>query len=77
MAKQVVFEGIATALITPLDKNGVNYDLFGKVLEAQVNSNIEALVICGTTGEASTLTDEVIMFILHTNDARARPCPST
>ena len=58
MAKQVVFEGIATALITPLDKNGVNYELFGKLLEAQVNTNIEALVICGTTGEASTLTDE-------------------
>ncbi len=58
MAKQVVFEGIATALITPLDKNGVNYDLFAKLLEDQVNSNVEGLVICGTTGEASTLTDE-------------------
>ncbi len=58
MAKELVFEGIATALITPLDENGVDYELFGKLLEDQVNSDVAAVVVCGTTGEASTLTDE-------------------
>jgi len=58
MAKQRIFDGIATALITPIDENGVNYDALGKLIDWQIESGIDALVICGTTGEGSTLTDE-------------------
>lgn len=55
--KQKVFQGIATALITPLDENGINYEQFAKLIDWQIESGISALVICGTTGESSTLTD--------------------
>jgi len=56
--KKTIFEGMATALITPLDENGVNYEEFGKLIDWQIDEGIDALVICGTTGEGSTLTDE-------------------
>lgn len=58
MAHTPVFKGIATALITPLDEQGINYDYFGKLVDFQIDAGIDALVVCGTTGEASTLTDE-------------------
>ncbi|MBQ5321588.1 MAG: 4-hydroxy-tetrahydrodipicolinate synthase [Oscillospiraceae bacterium] len=56
--KKTVFEGIATALITPLNENGIDYELFGKLVDWQIESGIAGLVVCGTTGEASTLTDD-------------------
>jgi len=58
MNKNTVFKGVATALITPLDENGVNYEKLGELIDWQIEEGINALVICGTTGEASTLTDE-------------------
>ncbi|SHH24484.1 4-hydroxy-tetrahydrodipicolinate synthase [Desulfosporosinus lacus] len=57
MKKNTVFKGIATALITPLDETGINYEQLGKLIDWQIVEGIDALVICGTTGEASTLTD--------------------
>lgn len=56
--KNTVFKGVATALITPLTENGIDFDAFGKLIDWQIDEGINALVICGTTGEASTLTDE-------------------
>ena len=56
--KKTVFTGIATALITPLNENGIDYELFGRLVDWQIESGIDALVVCGTTGESSTLTDE-------------------
>ncbi len=56
--KKTIFKGIATALITPFDENGIAWDQFGKMIDWQIDSGINALVICGTTGEASTLTDD-------------------
>ena len=58
MEKQTVFKGVATALITPLDENGINYAEFERLINWQIDSGINALVICGTTGEASTLSDD-------------------
>ena len=58
MNTKTVFKGVATALITPLDENGVNYEKLGKLIDWQIEEGINAIVICGTTGEASTLTDE-------------------
>ena len=56
--KKRIFEGIATALVTPTDANGVNYEQLGKIIDWQIGEGIDGLVVCGTTGEASTLTDE-------------------
>lgn len=58
MKKKNVFKGIATALITPMDEQGVNYEQFGKIIDWQIAEGIDALVICGTTGESSTLSDD-------------------
>lgn len=58
MVKKSVFKGVATALITPLTKDGVDFDSLGKLIDWQIESGINALVIAGTTGEGSTLTDE-------------------
>ncbi len=56
--KKTIFTGIATALITPLTADGVDYDQLGKLIDWQIDEGINGLVICGTTGEASTLTDD-------------------
>ena len=52
-----IFRGIATALITPTTPTGIDYDRFGRLIDWQIHQGINALVICGTTGESSTLTD--------------------
>lgn len=56
--KKTVFKGIATALITPFDGDKVSYDAFGRLIDWQIEQGINALVVAGTTGEASTLTDD-------------------
>lgn len=56
--KKLLFRGVATALATPFTKNGVNYNEFKKFINMQIDSGINALVVCGTTGEASTMTNE-------------------
>ena len=58
MKKQTIFQGAATALVTPLNENGVDYEKLGKLIDWQIEKGIDALVICGTTGEGSTLSDE-------------------
>ena len=52
-----IFRGIATALTTPPPPTGIDYDRFGRLIDWQIQQGINALVICGTTGESSTLTD--------------------
>ncbi len=58
MTANPIFRGAATALITPLNANGVDYDTFGRLIDWQIEQGIDALVIAGTTGEGSTLSDE-------------------
>lgn len=55
--KQRVFQGIATALITPMDGTGVDFPKLGRLIDWQIGQGIDALVVCGTTGEGSTLSD--------------------
>ena len=52
-----IFRGIATALIPPLTADGIDYAQFGKLIDWQIDQGINALVICGTTGESATLSD--------------------
>ena len=58
MTKKTIFTGAATALITPMTETGVDYPAFEKLIEWQIEQGIDALVICGTTGEGATLSDE-------------------
>ncbi len=57
--KKTIFKGVATALITPFDKTGkIDYGRFAELVEFQITSGINALVVAGTTGEASTFGDD-------------------
>lgn len=56
--KKTVFTGMATAIVTPLTRDGIDYDAFGKLLDWQIAEGINGVVVCGTTGESSTLTDD-------------------
>ena len=59
MTNKTIFKGVATALITPFDKSGkIDYGKFAELIEFQIESKINALVTCGTTGESSTFTDD-------------------
>ena len=58
MTANPIFRGAATALITPLNENGVDYETLGRLIDWQIAEGINALVIAGTTGEGSTLSDE-------------------
>lgn len=53
-----IFVGAATAIVTPLTADGIDYENFGRLIDWQIDSGIAAIVVAGTTGEGSTLTDE-------------------
>ncbi len=67
--KNTVFTGAATALITPFKNGAIDFDSFERILEQQIAGGISALVVSGTTGEGSTLTDgehrELIKFAVE------------
>ena len=56
--KEVLFTGTCTALVTPFLEDKVNYPMMEQLLRRQIDAGIRAVVICGTTGEAPTLSDE-------------------
>ena len=56
--KNTVFTGVATAIVTPLNEKGVDYEAFDRLIQWQIEEGINAIVVAGTTGEGSTLTDE-------------------
>lgn len=53
-----MFRGVATALITPFNENGIDYESFDNLVELQLKAGIDGLLFCGTTGEPSTMNDE-------------------
>jgi len=67
--KNTVFTGAATAIVTPLTKDGIDYQAFARLIEWQIAEGIDAIVAVGTTGEGSTLTDgehkEAIRFCVE------------
>lgn len=65
--KKRIFTGAATALITPMNNDGsVNFERLSSLVDEQINGGIDALVICGTTGEKSTLNYEEHVKVIET-----------
>ncbi len=59
MTKRRIFTGAGVAIVTPMNADGsVNYEAMGQLIDQQVESGTDAIIVCGTTGESSTLTDE-------------------
>lgn len=58
MSKTLPFTGSGVAIVTPFDGNKTNYDALGELIDWQVENGTDAIIICGTTGEASTMPDE-------------------
>lgn len=69
-----MLEGIFTALVTPFREDGVDWDAFSALIDAQVDAGVHGLVPCGTTGESATLTpdehDEVVRFTVERASGR-------
>ena len=61
-----IFKGAGVAIVTPMKADGeVNYDVLGEMLEAQIQGGTDAIIICGTTGESATLTEEAHSAVLR------------
>ena len=56
--KNTIFTGMGTAIITPMNENGIDYDALGKLIEFQIENGINAIVVMGTTGENATIEPE-------------------
>lgn len=56
--KDIIFEGCGTAIVTPFTEDGINFEEFGKLIEFQIKNHIDAIIVCGTTGESATMSLE-------------------
>lgn len=57
--KKVVFQGAGVAIVTPMRQDfSIDYETFGKLIDWQIEQGADAVIVCGTTGESSTMTDE-------------------
>lgn len=73
--KDIIFKGCGTAICTPFDENGkINFEVFEKFIEFQIANKADSIIVCGTTGEASTMSEEekkaVINFVVEKVDKR-------
>lgn len=74
--KKIIFKGCGTAIATPFDENGVNLTEFARLVEDQIKNHVDAIIVCGTTGESSTMThDEKIATIKCAVDTAAGRVP--
>ena len=73
--KQPVFEGLATAIVTPFRNGTIDIPTFEKLLDAQLAANVDAIVVCGTTGESATLSSsEQLTLTAHAMQYTAGRC---
>ena len=57
--KNTIFTGAGVAIITPMNADGsINFDEFAKLIDDQIINSTDAIIVCGTTGESATMTDE-------------------
>ena len=72
--KKIIFKGCGTAIVTPFTKNGVNFDEFRKLIEYQIKEGVDAIIVCGTTGESSAMSmqekKETIKFAIDVANKR-------
>ena len=72
--KKVIFKGAGTAIATPFSADGVNYEVFKEMIENQIKDGVDAIIVCGTTGEAATMSEnerkETIKFVVDTVNKR-------
>lgn len=67
--EQCLFSGVCTALVTPFLEGKVNYPMLERLLQRQMDAGIEAVVLCGTTGESPTLSDQEKLEIFRRGKA--------
>ena len=73
--KKPVFEGLATAIVTPFKNGTIDIPTFEKLLDTQLAANVDAIVVCGTTGESATLSaQEQLALIAHAIQYTAGRC---
>lgn len=76
MYKSPIFKGSCTAIVTPFNNDGIDYDKMRELIDFQYDNNTDALVVCGTTGENATMTqyeqEELIAFTCRYNDGRMK-----
>ena len=72
--KQILFKGCGTAISTPFDENGVNLKEFERLINFQIENGVDSIIVCGTTGESSTMTedekDATISYAVKTANGR-------
>jgi len=56
--KKIIFKGCGTAIVTPFTNEGINFEEFGKLIEFQISHGADSIIVCGTTGESSTMSLE-------------------
>ncbi|MBR2782190.1 MAG: 4-hydroxy-tetrahydrodipicolinate synthase [Oscillospiraceae bacterium] len=71
MTSKPIFKGVATALVTPITASGVDFAALRRLIDWQIQEGVNALVIAGTTGEGSTLTDEEHREVLRVSVEQA------
>ncbi len=64
MSKKTIFTGSGVALVTPFNDSGVDFDALGKLIDFQIENKTDAIIICGTTGEASTMPDSEHLAVI-------------
>ena len=69
-----VFKGSGVAIITPFNENGINFPKFKELIEWQIAEGTDAIIVCGTTGEATTMSEyerkNAIKFVVETVNKR-------
>ena len=73
--KKIIFKGSGVAIVTPMHSDGtINYDVLGDLIEFQIKGGTDAIVVCGTTGESATMSDEehynVVKYAIEKVDKR-------
>ena len=76
MFKTPIFKGSCTAIVTPFNDNGIDFDKMAELIDYQYDNGTAALVVCGTTGENATMSryehEELIEFVCRHNDGRMK-----
>ena len=72
--KKILFKGCGTAIATPFTEDGINFEEFRKLIEFQIEQGVDSIIVCGTTGESSTMSEEekkqTIKFAIDTVNKR-------